>query len=83
MDPTPNNYKVAGYMHQEHPLGNDMPGAYLQSRKHLAFLLTVDQAVVVLHRNEWREIVRDGVVCINCGQSTGERTERVHNVLCI
>ena len=36
--------------------------AYLQSREHLAFLFTVEQVVVVLHRDERRELVVDCVV---------------------
>ena len=47
--------------------------AYLQSWEHLALLFAVEQVVVVLHRDEGREIVVDGVVCshgqfnIRCG----------------
>jgi hypothetical protein len=37
--------------------------AYLEGREHLALLLAVNQRVVVLHRDERREVVRDGVVC--------------------
>ncbi len=36
----------------------------LQRREHLAFFLTVDEAVVVLHGDERREVVRDRVVCV-------------------
>ena len=36
---------------------------YLQRGEHLALFFAVEQAVVVLHRNEGREVVRDRVVC--------------------
>lgn len=35
---------------------------YLERREHLALLLAVDEAVVVLHRDKWRQVVLDGVV---------------------
>lgn len=35
----------------------------LEGRKHLPFLLAVEKVVVVLHRDERRELVIDGVVC--------------------
>ena len=34
----------------------------LQRGEHLALFFAVEQAVVVLHRDEGREVVRDGVV---------------------
>lgn len=36
---------------------------YLEGGDHLALLFAVDQAIVVLHRDEGREVVRDRVVC--------------------
>lgn len=36
--------------------------AYLECREHLALLLSVYEAVLVLHRDERREIVVDGIV---------------------
>lgn len=36
---------------------------YLQRRKHLAFFLPVYEGVMVLHRDEWRELVGDGIIC--------------------
>lgn len=35
---------------------------YLEGGEHLALLLAVDERVVVLHRDERREVVLDGVV---------------------
>jgi hypothetical protein len=35
----------------------------LEGRKHLPFLLAVEKVVVVLHRDETRELVIYGVVC--------------------
>lgn len=43
--------------------------AYLQSRNHLTFFLTIRGVVEVLHRDEWGETVVDSVVCRGC-QST-------------
>lgn len=37
--------------------------ANLEGRKHLPFLLAVEKVVVVLHRDERRELIIDGVVC--------------------
>ena len=37
--------------------------ADLQRREHLAFLFSINQAVLVLHRDEWREVMGDCVVC--------------------
>lgn len=36
---------------------------HLQRREHLALLLAVHERVVVLHRDEGRQVVRDRVVC--------------------
>ena len=41
----------------------EVESARLQRREHLTLLLTIQQAVVVLHRDERREVVRDRVVC--------------------
>ena len=38
--------------------------AYLERGEHLALLLAVDEVVVVLHRDEGRELVVDRVVCV-------------------
>ena len=35
----------------------------LKRGEHLALFFAVEQAVVILHRDEGREVVRDGVVC--------------------
>lgn len=43
-------------------------GAYLQRGQHFALLLAVDETVLVLHRDEWREVVRDCVVWDGVGQ---------------
>ena len=37
-------------------------GTHFQGGEHLTLLLAIDQAVMVLHRDEGREVVRDGVV---------------------
>ena len=37
--------------------------AHLQGREHLPFLFAVQKAVMVLHRDERREVVGDRVVC--------------------
>jgi hypothetical protein len=37
----------------------------LEGGHHLALFLTVEQTVVVLHRDKRREVVCDGVVCEN------------------
>lgn len=36
---------------------------HLAGGEHLALFFTVDEAVVVLHRDERREFVGDGIVC--------------------
>ena len=36
---------------------------YLDRGHHLALFLTVYQVVVVLHRNEGRQAIVDGVIC--------------------
>jgi hypothetical protein len=41
----------------------ELSGPHLAGGEHLVFLLTVDEAMMVLHRDEWRELVCDGVVC--------------------
>lgn len=38
---------------------------HLERREHLALLLAVQERVVVLHRDEGRQVVRDRVVCGN------------------
>ena len=38
-------------------------GAHLERGEHLALLLPVEQTVVILHGEEWREVVGDRVVC--------------------
>ena len=42
----------------------------LQGGEHLALLFTVEQAVLVLHRDEGREVVRDRIVCRFPGSDT-------------
>jgi hypothetical protein len=37
----------------------------LECGEHFSLFFTVDQAVVILHRNKRREAVRDGIVWIN------------------
>ena len=46
-------------------------GAYVQRREHLPLLFAVDQAVVVLHGDERRQVVRDRVVCAGSCLSGG------------
>ena len=36
---------------------------YLECREHLALLFSVDEAVLVLHRDERCEVIVDGIVC--------------------
>lgn len=38
-------------------------GDYLERGHHFAFFLTVENAIVVLHRDERRQVVIDRVVC--------------------
>ena len=47
-------------------MGRDRAGGstYLERREHLALFLAVEQTVVVLHRDEWGEVVGD---CVACG----------------
>ena len=55
---------------------------YLKSREHLAFLLAIEQAVMVLHGDEWREVVCDRIVC-NVLPSAHAVTSSVLYVLCM
>lgn len=51
---------------------------HLQRREQLALVLAVEERVVVLHRDEWREVVRERVVCgrdvsmWHCGERGGK-----------
>ena len=36
---------------------------YLQGWEHLSFILPIKKTVLILHRDEWREIVRDSIIC--------------------
>ena len=47
--------------------------ADLQRREHLAFLFSINQAVLVLHRDEWREVMGDCVVCETALSSMRDR----------
>lgn len=38
---------------------------YLQRGIHLSLVFPVQQAVLILHRDERREVVRDGIICGN------------------
>ena len=61
MAPTPNSYS-----HTPVSSSNGMyedGGDHLQSGEHLTLLLAVHEVVVVLHRDERRELVVDRVVC--------------------
>ena len=70
--PTPNICPAAaGRRNQQSARGGEGEGEgregegtrYLERGEHLALLLAVDEAVVVLHRDEGREPVRQRVVC--------------------
>lgn len=45
-------------------------GVHLERGHHLALFLAVQHVVVVLHRDEGREVVRDRMVCRNVGRDT-------------
>ena len=47
-----------------------MYSTYFQGGEHLALLFAVEQAVLVLHRDEGREVVRDRIVCRFPGSET-------------
>ena len=49
----------------------DQGGAYVQCGEHLPLLFAVYQAVVVLHGDERRQVVRDRVVCAGLCPSGG------------
>lgn len=36
---------------------------HVQRREHLKLFFTVNEAIVVLHRDEWGQVVCHGVVC--------------------
>lgn len=44
----------------------------LQRGEHLALLLAVDEAVVVLHRDKRRQVVRERVVCTTALETGGQ-----------
>lgn len=47
---------------------------HLECREHFPLFFTVQKTVVVLHRGEWRKLVRDRVVCFKAR----ERPFRIH-----
>ena len=58
IDPTPKSCTAR--------LGGSNPATitiHLQGREHLALLFSVDEAVLVLHRDERCEGIVDGIVC--------------------
>lgn len=58
--------------------------SYLESGEHLALFFAVNETIVVLHRDERRQVVRDGVVWsdrdVNSNKCRGKILE---DVLCI
>lgn len=67
----------------------DQGGAYVQCGEHLPLLFAVYQAVVVLHGDERRQVVRDRVVCAGASCPLGlsnafrrVRLRTLHDVDC-
>ena len=67
--------------HERHPCEVQSP--HLQRREHLTLFLAIDQAVVVLHGDERREVVGDGVVCKAVNTMGGYGTSASVDILCI
>jgi hypothetical protein len=61
----PRDAPNAKHLHNEEQERKKIEESNLECGEHFSLFFTVDQAVVILHRNKRREAVRDGIVWIN------------------